>query len=92
MICLTLDFDPVKNLNNLHKHGYPLSLARHLYWELALIWSDLRKPYLENRMSALVPMGDTLFFVAFVDRGSVRRVISLRQANSREVKRYVENT
>ena len=29
-------------------------------------------------------------FVAFVERGEVRRPISLRRANRREVKRYVE--
>ena len=88
---MTLDFDPVKNLLNQDKHGYALSLANDLEWERALIWADLRKPYTEKRMSAFVPRGEVLFFVAFVDRGSIRRVISLRQANSREVKRYVEN-
>jgi len=31
-------------------------------------------------------------YAAFVDRGAVRRVISLRRANRREVKHYVENT
>lgn len=89
---MMLDFDPVKNRLNLDKHGHPLSLAQDLDWELALIWADLRKPYLEDRMSALVPKGEILFFVAFVDRFFSRRIISLRQANSREVKRYVENT
>jgi plasmid stabilization system protein ParE len=32
-----------------------------------------------------------LYYVAFVDRGDVRRAISLRRANRREVKHYVEN-
>jgi hypothetical protein len=30
-----------------------------------------------------------LYFVAFVDREGVRRIISLRRANRREVKHYV---
>ena len=42
-------------------------------------------------MSALVPRGNRLYFVAFTDRGNVRRVISLRYAERREVKHYVEN-
>jgi uncharacterized DUF497 family protein len=29
--------------------------------------------------------------VVFVDRGPVRRIISLRRANNREIRRYVEN-
>ena len=32
-----------------------------------------------------------LYYVAFVERGEVRRIISLRRANRREVRRYVEN-
>ncbi len=89
---MQIDFDPLKNHLNFLKHGLYLELARKLDWEDALIWVDLRKSYFENRMSSLVPSGQKLFFVAFVDRGSLRRVISLRKANSRELKRYVENT
>ena len=32
-----------------------------------------------------------LYYVVFVDRGAARRIISLRKANRREVKHYVEN-
>jgi uncharacterized DUF497 family protein len=39
------------------------------------------------RMIALAP----LYYVAFVDRGDRRRIISLRRATRREVKHYVEN-
>jgi uncharacterized DUF497 family protein len=31
------------------------------------------------------------YTVAFVDRGEVRRIISLRRANRREVKHYVQS-
>lgn len=42
-------------------------------------------------MIALAPKTETLYYVAFVDRGEVQRVISLRRATRREVKYYVEN-
>ena len=42
-------------------------------------------------MIALAPKTETLYYVAFVDRGEVRRVISLRRTTRREVKYYVEN-
>jgi hypothetical protein len=42
-------------------------------------------------MIGLVPEGSRLYYVAFIDRGEVRRVISLRPAERREVKHYVEN-
>ncbi len=42
-------------------------------------------------MIALAPKTEVQYCVAFVDRGDVRSVISLRRANRREVKHYVEN-
>jgi len=42
-------------------------------------------------MIALVPESSTLYYVAFVDRGETVRIISLRRAERREVKYYVEN-
>ncbi len=42
-------------------------------------------------MIALAPKTQTLYYVAFVDRADVRRVISLRRATRREVKHHVDN-
>ena len=68
-----------------------LALAVELDWEAALVWVDDRFEYNEMRMIALAPDTDILYYVAFVDRGKVRRIISLRRANRREVKHYVES-
>ena len=84
------DFDPAKDATNLSKHGLSLAAAAELSWDAALIWIDNRADYGEARMVALAPMGDVLFFVAFVDRESTRRIISLRKANRREVRHYVK--
>jgi len=66
-------------------------LAADLDWEAALVWIDDRFEYPELRMIALAPKTQTLYYVAFVDRGDVRRIISLRQATRREVKHYVQS-
>ena len=84
-------FDPDKDKLNLDKHGLSLSFAEKLIWEEAYVWVDPRYAFDELRMIGLVPEGNTLYFVAFVDRGDVRRTISLRLAERREVKKYVEN-
>jgi len=55
------------------------------------VWRDERFGYDESRMIALAPETNTLYCVAFVDRGQRRRIISLRRAERREVKHYVEN-
>ena len=83
--------DPLKNAINLAKHGIPLMLAEALDWPESLIWTDVRRDYGEERQCALIPKGDRLYFVAFVDRDGFRRVISLRKANQREVRFYVDN-
>jgi hypothetical protein len=87
---LRIDFDPNKDRLNLVKHGLSLALAVDLDWEDALVWMDDRQNYGETRMIALAPKTGILYFVAFVDRDRVRRVISLRRANRREVKHYVQ--
>lgn len=84
-------FDPDKNQLNLANHGVSLSFAEKLVWDEAYVWVDPRYSYEEIRMIGLVPEGNTLYYVAFVDRGEVRRTISLRLAERREVKKYVEN-
>ena len=47
--------------------------------------------YDEVRMIALAPKTTTLYYVAFVERGDRRRIVSLRRATRREVKHYVES-
>ena len=88
---MTIEYDPAKDAANQTKHGVSLAMANKLDWEAALVWIDQRIEYGETRMIALAPRGEILYYVAFVDRGEVRRVISLRRANRREVKHYVEN-
>jgi len=86
-----IEFDSAKDKLNRVTHGLSLSLARKLAWDEALVWVDDRFEYDELRMVGLVPEGTRLYYVAFVDRGEVRRIISLRFAERREVKHYVEN-
>ena len=88
---MEIEFDPVKDAINQAKHGVSLALAADLKWDAALVWVDTRHEYGELRMIALAPEINVLYYVAFVDRGEVRRIISLRRANRREVKHYVEN-
>ena len=87
---MRIEFDPVKVAINQAKHGISLALAAELDWKAALVWVDDRFRYNETRMIALAPKTGILYYVAFVERGAVRRVISLRRANRREVKYYVQ--
>lgn len=88
---MRIEFDPAKDSGNQAKHGVSLALAGELDWEAALVWVDDRFEYAELRMIALAPKTNILYYAAFVDRGTARRIISLRRANRREIKHYVES-
>ena len=88
---MIIDFDPTKDRLNRARYGLSLAFARKLIWEEALVWVDTRYQYDEVRMIGLVPEGNTLYYVAFVDRDEIRRVISLRYAVRNEIKHYVKS-
>ena len=85
---MNINFDPIKNLSNQQKHGVSLADAAFFEWETAVTWQDDRFNYQEPRMIGLGYIGDRLFCMVFVDRKDNRRIISLRKANLREIKRY----
>ena len=85
---MQIEFDSAKDASNFEKHSVSLAFAAELDWEASLVWIDARVAYGELRMIALAPATGIVYYVAFVDRGEVRRIISLRRANRREVKYY----
>jgi uncharacterized protein len=85
---MQIEFDPNKDESNRFKHGLSLSLAASFNWETLWAWPDLRRPYFEERMVGFLGHEDEIYMLAFVDRQDVRRIISLRRANRREVMRY----
>ena len=85
---MKLIFDAVKETENKRKHGASLADAELMDWDGALIWQDNRRDYGESRMIALGAIGDRLYCVVYVDREDVRRIISVRKANYREVMDY----
>ena len=91
---MNVTFDPAKDAANLAKHGFSLLDAVGFEWETAVVWPDTRRDYGEPRMVALGYIGLRIMALVFVDRPpeqpTERRIISLRKANSREVKRYAE--
>ncbi len=87
---MEISFDTTKDAANLEKHGMSLAAAAMIEWDDALTWADDRHNYGEARMCAIAYIGDRLHYVVYVDRVEARRIISLRKANLREVKRYAE--
>ena len=87
---MLVTFDPCKDTINCLKHGVSLVEATRLDWEHALTWLDTRRDYGEEREIALAAIGNTLFYAVFVERHGGMRIISMRRATNKEIKRYVQ--
>jgi uncharacterized DUF497 family protein len=84
-------FESTKDTANRAKHGVSLALAEVLFAGPCLSVRDDRFDYGEVREVAFGLINGRLLVCVYVDRDVQRRVISLRKANKREVKRYGEN-
>jgi uncharacterized DUF497 family protein len=87
---MKITFDPAKDAINQTKHGISLQDAALLDWDSALVDIDSRMDYGEVREIAYVLRDSRLYIVVFARRDDALRIISLRKANSREVKYYVD--
>ena len=87
---VNISFDPAKDAANRAKHGVSLAEAADIEWDTVWSWPDLRRLYGEPRLAGIGYIGLRLYLVVFTDRGDVRRIISLRKANAREVARYAK--
>jgi uncharacterized protein len=84
-------FDPVKEAVNRAEHGVSLALAEVLFAGPHVSMTDDRFDYGEVRELAFGLINGRVFVCVYADREGERRVISLRKANKREVRRYGEN-
>ncbi|MCS2609102.1 BrnT family toxin [Halomonas dongshanensis] len=85
---MIIDFDPNKSARNAKDRGLPFSVVEQFDWEDALLAEDDRFAYPERRFVAPGRIGKRVHVVCFTPIEGGIRVISLRKANSREVRRY----
>jgi uncharacterized DUF497 family protein len=83
---MDIEFDPAKDAANIEKHG--ISLARAAEFELMAYVADDR--FSEPRFRLYGLIDGATYCVAGTDRDGIVRVISLRRAHAKEMKRYVE--
>ncbi|MFP4889299.1 BrnT family toxin [Paraburkholderia sp. EG304] len=89
---MDITYDPAKNESNIEKHGVSLEMAAMLDWSDVMAYVDTRADYTEVREVGFGVIGDRLYCVVFTQRGNAMHIISMRKANKREVKSYVEQT
>ena len=84
-------FDPEKQAINVGKHGLNFDAAPLLFEGPFVEEVDDRFDYGETRFVATGPVaefGGRIFVVVYMWRGGVRRIISFRKANDKEIGKY----
>jgi uncharacterized DUF497 family protein len=89
---MEIEYDLAKDEKNRRDRGLSFKLAHGFDFDSALIVEDTRNDYGEPRYLALGYIGNRLHALVFTPREAALRIISLRKANSKEIKRYEQNT
>ena len=82
------EWDETKRQNTLQHRLIDFADMVRFEWDTALTVLDDRMPYEEQRYFSLGYIDGRLFACAWCYRGENIRIISMRKANAREVKRY----
>ncbi|MES2137281.1 MAG: BrnT family toxin [Pseudomonadota bacterium] len=88
------EFDEMKDAENQRKHGLPLEFAPLIFEGPFIEEEDLRRDYGETRIVAtgpIEPLGGRICVVVYTWREGIRRIISFRKANEREIGKYQAN-
>ena len=85
---MEFEWDEVKRISNLAKHGLDFAEVERLDWTKAVIVPDLRVDYGEDRFQAFALFDGNLCQVTFTYRGQVFRLMSFRSASRKERRLY----
>jgi uncharacterized DUF497 family protein len=83
-----IEWDDNKRNKTLRVRGLDFADVATVDWEEALTIEDVRQPYPETRYVTYAPLRGRMCVFVWCYRGKNIRVISLRKANDREVKKY----
>ncbi|MBU3637243.1 BrnT family toxin [Polynucleobacter sp. es-MAR-4] len=83
-----LEFDDAKREITLFTRGLDMARANEIFEASHLNQIDYRKNYGEVRVFSFGYLDNLAVVVVWTYRGIKRRIISLRRANEREIKKY----
>ena len=84
------EWDPTKEFVNIEERNLDFATASRI-WDGSIVEKiDERRDYGETRIIATGEFDGNVLVVVYTWRGSARRIISARKANSREKRRYEE--
>ena len=85
---MRVEFDPVKRQATLERRGLDMASVPAAFEGPHLTFVDDRMDYGEERLITFGLLDGRMVCFAWTQRGDVRRIISMRKCNEREVRRY----
>ena len=83
-----IEFDNTKREITLFTRGLDMARANEVFDKSHLDQIDVRKDYGEARIRTFGYLDKRPVFIAWTYRGNIRRIISMRRANEREIQKY----
>lgn len=83
-----VEFDADKRSRTLAERGLDLARAGEVFDGPHLDWPDTRFDYGEDRYITFGSLDGRMVVMVWTPRGTARRIISMRKANEREIKRH----
>ena len=87
---MVVEFDPEKSARNATERGLPFDLVDEFDWSRVIVFEDDRKQYGEVRFLLFGYLDERLHVAVVTPRADDLRVISLRRANTKEVRLYAQ--
>jgi len=85
---MQIEFDQNKREKTLKERGLDFARAAELFAGVTVTVCDNRKDYGKIRYVTMGVIESRAVIIVWTPRGEVRRIISMRYANEREIQRY----
>ena len=85
---MEIEFDQAKRDKTLQERGIDFAESNKVFLGPVLKLEDTRFDYSEPRFITYGWLDDRMVIIVWTPRGEVRRIISMRYANDREISKY----
>jgi uncharacterized DUF497 family protein len=85
---MEFEWDNAKHARSVQERGIGFDSAARIFVGRVVIWQDDRRDYGEERFRAVGETQGAILHVVYTWRGDVRRLISARRANKKEVLKW----
>ena len=90
MNVMQIEFDPDKRDKTLTQRGLDFAHAGEVFAGVNVTAEDARFDYGEPRFTTVGVLESRMVILVWTPRGEVRRIISMRKANEREIAKFAQ--